>query len=32
MRGSRADYDSWADQVGDQRWSYDGHLPYFKKM
>ncbi|KAK8001172.1 hypothetical protein PG991_013394 [Apiospora marii] len=31
FRGSRADFDSWADLVHDQRWSYDGQLPYFKK-
>ncbi|XDG08211.1 hypothetical protein ABKA04_007826 [Annulohypoxylon sp. FPYF3050] len=31
FRGTRADYDSWADIVGDRRWSYDGQLPYFKK-
>ncbi|KAI4859734.1 putative GMC oxidoreductase [Hypoxylon rubiginosum] len=31
FRGSRADYDSWGEVVGDQRWSYDGQLPYFKK-
>ncbi|KAI2616850.1 GMC oxidoreductase [Hypoxylon sp. NC1633] len=31
IRGSREDYDSWAEIVGDQRWSYDGQLPYFKK-
>ncbi|KAK8036234.1 glucose dehydrogenase [Apiospora rasikravindrae] len=31
LRGSRADFDSWADLVGDRRWSYDGQLPYFKK-
>ncbi|KAI0013561.1 GMC oxidoreductase [Xylariaceae sp. FL0662B] len=30
FRGSRADYDSWGEAVGDQRWSYDGQLPYFK--
>ncbi|KAK7959200.1 uncharacterized protein PG986_004054 [Apiospora aurea] len=31
FRGSRADFDSWADLVGDQRWGYDGQLPYSKK-
>ncbi|KAI1760832.1 putative GMC oxidoreductase [Hypoxylon sp. FL1150] len=31
FRGSRADYDSWSEVVGDPRWSYDGQLPYFKK-
>ncbi|KAI0388373.1 GMC oxidoreductase [Xylariaceae sp. FL0594] len=31
FRGSRADYDSWAEMVQDNRWSYEGQLPYFKK-
>lgn len=31
MRGHRADYDDWAELVGDQRWSYEGQLPYFKR-
>ena len=31
MRGHAADYDSWADLVGDKRWSYDNMLPYFKR-
>ncbi|KAI1105747.1 GMC oxidoreductase [Jackrogersella minutella] len=31
FRGTKADFDSWADIVGDQRWSYEGQLPYFKK-
>ncbi|KAI1085522.1 GMC oxidoreductase [Whalleya microplaca] len=30
FRGSKADYDSWGEVVGDQRWSYNGQLPYFK--
>ncbi|KAL3418192.1 Oxygen-dependent choline dehydrogenase 3 [Phlyctema vagabunda] len=30
-RGDRSDYDDWADLVGDQRWSYEGMLPYMKK-
>ncbi|KAI1320498.1 GMC oxidoreductase [Xylariaceae sp. FL0255] len=30
FRGARADYDSWAEAVSDNRWSYDGQLPYFK--
>jgi choline dehydrogenase-like flavoprotein len=30
-RGPAADFDSWADQVGDTEWSYHGLLPYFKK-
>ncbi|KAI1207014.1 GMC oxidoreductase [Annulohypoxylon truncatum] len=31
FRGSRADFDSWAEIVNDSRWSYEGQLPYFKK-
>ncbi|KAI1414163.1 GMC oxidoreductase [Hypoxylon sp. FL1857] len=31
LRGAKADYDSWAEIVNDQRWSYEGLLPYFKK-
>ncbi|KAI1459876.1 GMC oxidoreductase [Annulohypoxylon moriforme] len=31
LRGTRADFDSWAEIVGDRRWSYEGQLPYFKK-
>ncbi|KAK8102096.1 glucose dehydrogenase [Apiospora sp. TS-2023a] len=30
-RGSSLDYDLWAETVGDQRWSYAGQLPYFRK-
>lgn len=30
-RGPAADFDCWADQVGDSEWSYPGLLPYFKK-
>ncbi|KAJ4380951.1 hypothetical protein N0V86_003298 [Didymella sp. IMI 355093] len=30
-RGDRTDYDIWARDVGDQRWSYEGLLPYFKR-
>lgn len=30
-RGAAADYDQWARTVGDERWSYTGLLPYFKK-
>ena len=28
---SRSGYDEWAALVGDDRWSYDGLLPYWKK-
>ncbi|OZJ05639.1 hypothetical protein BZG36_01495 [Bifiguratus adelaidae] len=31
-RGSSADYDEWAKLVGDETWSYNGSLPYFKKV
>jgi choline dehydrogenase len=31
MRGLRADYGDWADIVGDQCWSYEGQLSYFKR-
>lgn len=30
-RGSKTDYDRWAEIVGDKRWSYEGLLPYFRK-
>ncbi|KAK1523919.1 GMC oxidoreductase [Colletotrichum costaricense] len=30
-RGHKVDYDIWAERVGDQRWSYEGQLPYMKK-
>ena len=29
-RGDAADYNQWAKAVGDQRWSYQGLLPYMK--
>jgi choline dehydrogenase-like flavoprotein len=31
VRGDRNDYDEWAKQVGDPKWSYAGMLPYFRK-
>lgn len=31
MRGHSKDYDHWADVVGDDRWSYEGLLPFFKR-
>ncbi|KAI1841383.1 hypothetical protein JX266_012394 [Neoarthrinium moseri] len=31
IRGDRMDYDAWAAEVGDHRWSYDGQLPFMKK-
>lgn len=30
IRGSAADFDSWAEAVQDERWSYKGQLQYFK--
>ncbi|KAF4334882.1 alcohol oxidase [Fusarium beomiforme] len=30
-RGAAADYDEWASLVGDERYSYEGLLPWFKK-
>ncbi|KAK8129529.1 GMC oxidoreductase [Apiospora kogelbergensis] len=30
-RGDKVDYDLWAETVGDQRWSYDSQLQYFRK-
>lgn len=29
MRGGRADFARWVDATGDDRWSWDGLLPYF---
>ncbi|OJJ77925.1 hypothetical protein ASPBRDRAFT_167240 [Aspergillus brasiliensis CBS 101740] len=31
-RGNAADYNLWATIVGDSSWSYDGLLPYFKRV
>ncbi|KAF2008695.1 GMC oxidoreductase [Aaosphaeria arxii CBS 175.79] len=31
IRGDALDYDEWAREVGDDRWSYKGLLPYFKR-
>lgn len=30
-RGDATDYDDWAKIVGDERWSYNGLLPYFRQ-
>ncbi|KXH60723.1 GMC oxidoreductase [Colletotrichum salicis] len=30
-RAHKVDYDIWVERVGDQRWSYEGQLPYMKK-
>jgi choline dehydrogenase-like flavoprotein len=31
IRGDALDYDEWARDVGDERWSYRGLLPYFQR-
>ncbi|BCS10581.1 hypothetical protein ALUC_31398S [Aspergillus luchuensis] len=31
-RGPAVDYDQWADLVRDRRWSWNGLLPYFKRV
>lgn len=31
-RGPKVDYDNWAETVGDENWSYESLLPYFKKV
>ena len=31
IRGDAQDYDEWAREVGDDRWSYRGQLPYFRR-
>ncbi|KAL2822304.1 hypothetical protein BDW59DRAFT_102510 [Aspergillus cavernicola] len=31
-RGNAADYDRWAESVGDAGWSYKGLLPHFRRM
>ncbi|KAH6722993.1 glucose dehydrogenase [Leptodontidium sp. MPI-SDFR-AT-0119] len=30
-RGSASEFDRWAQEVGDKRWSWNGLLPYFKR-
>ncbi|KAJ0340994.1 hypothetical protein KNSL1_011309 [Colletotrichum chrysophilum] len=30
VRGHTVDYDLWAEEVGDSRWSYESQLPYMK--
>ena len=32
MRGHANDYDLWAKEVSDPRWSYRGLLPYFRRL
>ena len=32
IRGDSSDYDLWARLVDDQKWSYRGFLPYFRKI
>ncbi|KAF3385781.1 Pyranose dehydrogenase 3 [Talaromyces pinophilus] len=31
-RGDSQNYDHWGEVVNDNRWSYDGFLPYFRKI
>ncbi|KAK4691158.1 hypothetical protein P7C71_g5782, partial [Lecanoromycetidae sp. Uapishka_2] len=31
IRGDSLDYDEWAQQAGDDRWTYNGLLPYFRR-
>ena len=31
IRGDTQDYDDWAREAGDGRWSYEGQLPYFRR-
>ena len=31
IRGDKHDYDDWAREAGDERWSYQGQLPYFRR-
>ena len=31
IRGDTQDYDDWAREAGDDRWSYKGQLPYFRR-
>lgn len=31
-RGAADDYDNWAKLNGDPQWSFEGLLPYFKKV
>ncbi|HEV7913360.1 MAG TPA: GMC family oxidoreductase N-terminal domain-containing protein, partial [Albitalea sp.] len=31
MRGQKRDYDGWAQRTGDDAWTWDNCLPYFKK-
>ena len=31
FRGSKGSYQTWADQVGDQSWTFENALPYFQK-
>ncbi|KAF2804349.1 glucose dehydrogenase [Mytilinidion resinicola] len=32
IRGNENDFDLWASTVGDSKWSYNGQLPYFRKV
>lgn len=32
MRGNPKDFDSWAQKIGSDEWSYERLLPYFRKL
>ena len=32
MRGHPKDYDNWANKTGDDQWTYENVIPYFRKM
>ncbi|RFU28328.1 hypothetical protein B7463_g8013, partial [Scytalidium lignicola] len=32
IRGDKTDYDIWGEMVNDKRWSYNGLLPYFRRV
>ncbi|RYP67414.1 hypothetical protein DL771_007245 [Monosporascus sp. 5C6A] len=32
LRADAADYDEWAETVGDKRWGYEGFKPWFRKL
>lgn len=31
VRGNKEDYNTWAEELNDPQWNYEGVLPYFKK-
>lgn len=32
MRGNPRDFDTWAEKIGSDEWSYERLLPYFRKL